>query len=113
MNIFDERGNLLFQIPEGWEPIFGDPRLLAGAQLRGAQLGGIEWGNLDLTGACLAGADLYWAFLNRTVLTGADLEGACLRGADVFPEGFNPAHHGMVTFEEITRSAAPPSDPPS
>jgi uncharacterized protein YjbI with pentapeptide repeats len=76
MDIFDSSAKLLMQIPDDWDPIFGDRELLVRAQLPGAQLSAHDLGNANLSNACLIGADLYWAFLNRTVLRHANLSGA-------------------------------------
>jgi uncharacterized protein YjbI with pentapeptide repeats len=93
MDILNQAGDLLFQISEGWEPIFGDRHLLAGANLKGARLPGFDLGNANLSRACLIGADLYQAFLNLTDLSHADMEGANLRGCDLEDANLTFANH--------------------
>jgi uncharacterized protein YjbI with pentapeptide repeats len=50
MNILGKDGDILFRIPDGWEPIFGDRDLLVGAALRGARLAVADLGGANLSG---------------------------------------------------------------
>ncbi|WP_207957858.1 pentapeptide repeat-containing protein [Streptomyces sp. YIM 98790] len=83
---------------------------LPGARLSRARLAGTDLRGADLTGAVLTGARLDGADLRRADLSGADLTGADPRqalfsgaradGATRWPEGFDPAGHGLVTHPD-------------
>ena len=56
MDIRNNIGEVVFRIPEDWEPIFGDRDLLAGADLRGAErLSVLDLGNATSVGATWGG----------------------------------------------------------
>ncbi len=80
---------------------------LWGADLRGANLAGANLAGANLRWAKLANTNLRGADLRRANLTGANLTGADLTGADlrgavtdadtVWPAGFDPAAHGVIS----------------
>jgi hypothetical protein len=85
--------------------------ILRGADLSGACLRGADIEDADLSFANLTGADLGLCGVGRAThldganLTGADMTGALLTCAvydhrTIFPDGFNPKDHGMLTNEE-------------
>jgi uncharacterized protein YjbI with pentapeptide repeats len=84
---------------------------LRGADFTDAALQGADLTGADLTGACLRRANLGrdrlhgGTMLQGAIFTDADVEGAVFDGAEyneatVFPDGFDPAAHGLVFSRE-------------
>jgi hypothetical protein len=81
---------------------------LAGARLWGSSLVRADLGHASFRGSDFTSADLTGAILWGAGLTGADLTGATLDGAQidahtVWPDGFDPGTHRLVTVTDDGR----------
>jgi uncharacterized protein YjbI with pentapeptide repeats len=91
-----------------WAKAFGakfDRAIMRNTQLNGANLVEARFKGADLRGAYISydnlggGANLVGADLTGALLDGTDLKGSEYTDSTRFPDGFDPAAHGMIWMD--------------